>query len=92
MTGDFNTEMKDIPYLEITDVNNLLHLTDSHNVAEVVYGLAWTGHNFGLIPMEKRYFIDYLFIRGPRYGVLAEMEGNEFLSDYAPAMIGITLK
>lgn len=95
LTGDFNAKPEDIPYLEITDTANPLHLTDSRNIAHLVYGPAWTWHNFGRVPMAKRHFLDYLFVGGPltvnRYGVLAEMDGTEFLSDHAPAMIGITL-
>ncbi|MDE7444084.1 MAG: endonuclease/exonuclease/phosphatase family protein [Muribaculaceae bacterium] len=95
MTGDFNARPDEVPYQEITDMSNPLHLTDSRTVAALVYGPAWTWHNFGRTPMDRRCFIDYLFVGGPltvnRYGVLAEKEGNEFLSDHAPALIGITL-
>lgn len=95
ITGDFNAKPTDVPYMEITDKGNPRHLIDSRTVARLVYGPSWTFHNFGRTPVDRRSVIDYLFVGGPltvnRYGVLAETDGVEFLSDHAPVMIGITL-
>lgn len=95
MTGDFNATPESEPYSVITDKTNPLHMTDSRTISPLVYGPAWTWHNFGRLPIEKRCFLDYLFVKNGvkvnRYGVLAEMDGKEFLSDHAPALIGITL-
>lgn len=95
MTGDFNATPAEEPYKVITDTTNPHHMTDSRNVAGLVYGPAWTWHNYGRTPLDKRDFIDYLFVTGPltvsRYGVLAETEGNAYLSDHAPALISIVL-
>lgn len=95
LTGDFNANMQDVPYKEIIDAANPDHLTDSRSVAPIVYGPAWSFHDFGRLPLEKREIIDYLFVGGPlkinRYGILAETEGTQFLSDHNPILISLTL-
>lgn len=93
VTGDFNAVAADEPIKVLTDKSNPLALTDSRSVSELIYGPAWTWHNYGRIPYEKRELIDYVFVKGPvkvsRYGVLAETENKEFLSDHAPIMVNL---
>ena len=59
----------------------------------IVYGPAWSFHDFGRIPYDKRPLIDYVFVRNGlkvlRYGVLAETENNAFLSDHAPILVTV---
>ena len=42
---------------------------------------------------DTRPLIDYVFVRNDlkvlRYGVLAETEGSEFLSDHAPVLVTV---
>ena len=56
-------------------------------------GPAWSFHDFGKIPYDKRPLIDYVFVRNGlkvlRYGVLAETENNAFLSDHAPILVTV---
>lgn len=96
LTGDFNAVATDEPIRIILDADNPLSLIDSRAVSGLVYGPAWTWHNFGRTPLEKRDLIDYVFVKGPlavnRYGVLAETEGEAFLSDHAPILVNITLR
>lgn len=95
LTGDFNANMQDVPYKEITDTSNPDHLTDSRTAANLIYGPAWSFHDFGRQALDKREIIDYLFVGGPlrvnRYGILAETEGRQFLSDHNPILISLTV-
>lgn len=94
LTGDFNANMQDVPYKEITDAANPDHLTDSRSVAPLIYGPDWSFHDFGRQALDKREIIDYLFVGGPvkvnRYGILAETEGRQFLSDHNPILISLS--
>lgn len=95
ITGDFNAEPQSDVIRSLTDTTNKLHLTDSRSVAPVVYGPAWSFHDFGKIPYERRSLIDYIFIRNgvkvTRYGVLAETENEALLSDHTPVLVTIEL-
>lgn len=88
VTGDFNATPDSDVISQVTDTENPFHLIDARSVAGLVYGPAWTFHDFGNIPYERRPLIDYIFVRNGlevvKYGVLAEMENGEFLSDHAP--------
>lgn len=90
VTGDFNSEPESDVIAHITDATNPEHLDDARQISSIVYGPAWSFHDFGKIPYEKRELIDYVFVRNGlkvlRYGVLAETENNAFLSDHAPVL------
>ena len=91
VTGDFNSEPESDVIAHITDPANAEHLDDARQIASVVYGPAWSFHDFGKIPYEERPLIDYVFVRNGlkvlRYGVLAETENDAFLSDHAPVLV-----
>lgn len=93
VTGDFNSEPQSDVIKHITDAANPEHLTDSRDVAAIVYGPSWSFHDFGNIPYDRRPLIDYVFVNQGlkvlRYGVLAEMENNAFLSDHAPVLVTV---
>lgn len=93
VTGDFNSEPQSDVIKHITDAANPEHLTDSRDVAAIVYGPSWSFHDFGNIPYDRRPLIDYVFVNQGlkvlRYGVLAEMENNDFLSDHAPVLVTV---
>lgn len=90
VTGDFNAEPESDVIQQVTDESNPEHLTDARAVAELVYGPDWSFHDFGHIPYDKRSRIDYIFVKNglevQKYGVLAETEGDAFLSDHAPVL------
>lgn len=90
VTGDFNAEPESDVIQQVTDASNPEHLTDARAVAELVYGPDWSFHDFGHIPYDKRSRIDYIFVKNglevQKYGVLAETEGDAFLSDHAPVL------
>ena len=93
VTGDFNANPDSDVIKHVTDSKNTQHLTDSRQIAAVVYGPAWSFHDFGKIPYARRPLIDYVFVRNglkvSRYGVLAETENNAFLSDHAPILVTV---
>ncbi len=95
VTGDFNSTPESDVIAHVTDVNDPNHLTNSREIAQVVYGPKWSFHDFGSIPYESRPLIDYVFVRGNmnvnRYGVLAETDSEEFLSDHSPVLVNLTL-
>lgn len=95
VTGDFNADPQSDVVRNMTDTTNKLHLTDSRSVAPLIYGPAWSFHDFGKIPYERRSLIDYVFIRNgvkvTSYGVLAETENEAFLSDHTPVLVTIEL-
>ncbi len=96
VTGDFNSTPDSDVVKHVTDTKNSNHLTDSRQLADVVYGPSWSWHDFGEIPYEQRPLLDYVFVRGnidvDRYGVLAETENGKFLSDHAPLLVNLTLE
>lgn len=93
VTGDFNSEPESDVIKHVTDPANPEHLTDARLASPVVYGPAWSFHDFGKIPYQHRPLIDYVFVRNGfdvlRYGVLAETENEAFLSDHAPVLVTV---
>ena len=93
LTGDFNAEPESDVIKQVTDTADPEHLTDARTVADLVYGPNWTFHDFGSIPYEHRERIDYIFVKNGlevlKYGILAETEGNAYLSDHAPMLISV---
>ena len=96
LMGDFNANPESEVIKQIIDTSNENHLIDSRSISPVVYGPEWSFHAFGRIPYDKRSLIDYIFVskgvKVSRYGVLAEMENDEFLSDHAPVMASVEIK
>ena len=93
VTGDFNAEPESGVIKQVTDAANPEHLTDARTVAALVYGPDWTFHDFGRVPMDQRQRIDYVFVKNGlevlKYGILAETEGDAFLSDHAPVLVSV---
>lgn len=95
LTGDFNANPESDVIQHVTDKANPLHLVDARQVSPLVYGPAWTFHDFDELPYERRSLIDYVFVRNGlkvlKYGVLAETENEAVLSDHAPVLVKVTL-
>lgn len=93
VTGDFNAEPESGVIRQVTDETDPEHLTDARTVAELVYGPDWTFHDFGKVPYSERSRIDYVFVKNGlkvlKYGVLAETEGEAYLSDHAPVLVSV---
>lgn len=95
LMGDFNARADSDVIHQIVDKSKENHLLDSRSISPVVYGPAWSFHAFGRIPYESRSLIDYIFVSKDIdvkvYGVLAETENEEFLSDHAPVFVRVEL-
>lgn len=93
VTGDFNAGPESEVIRQVTDTAHPKHLTDARMVSPIVYGPDWTFHDFGRWPQEKRERIDYVFLgegwKVTRYGVLAELDNEAYLSDHNPVLVTI---
>lgn len=93
VTGDFNAGPESEVIRQVTDTAQPKHLTDARMVSPIVYGPDWTFHDFGRWPQEKRERIDYVFLgegwKVTRYGVLAELDNEGYLSDHNPVLVTI---
>lgn len=89
LTGDFNVNDRSEAYQTLT-TNNFV-LRDAYKVAERRTGPAYTFHDFGREPMERREKIDFIFVT-PQVKVLrADIAPNPetptgYLSDHNPHM------
>lgn len=90
VTGDFNSTPESDVVAHITGESTPNHLTDTRTASPLVYGPAWSYHEFGRLPEKEKVLIDYVFIGGPltvkSYGVLAETLNGRWLSDHCPVL------
>ncbi|WP_262709323.1 endonuclease/exonuclease/phosphatase family protein [Sphingobacterium olei] len=97
ITGDFNFT-EESPYYKIltTKQDITKPLYDTSKLAQNYLGPAWTLHNFGLMPIEKRSKIDYIFsnkrIPVVRFENIDEHRGDLYPSDHNPLMITVKIE
>ena len=95
VTGDFNAVPGSEPVKIITDQSRDNALIDTRSLATLVYGPAWTAHDFGRTSMENRRIIDYVFVNDrvkvEKYAVIAEMLDSTYLSDHNPVLVTLGL-
>ena len=95
VTGDFNALPSDEPIKLLTDSSKPMYLIHTRDVAPLRYGPEWTFHDFGRLPLEKREWLDYIFIKGNikvvKHGVLAEQLNNLYPSDHCPVIATLKL-
>ena len=93
VTGDFNANPESEVIKNMTDKHNPLHLNDSRALSPVVNGPAWSFHDFGRIPPEKRELIDYIFLKNKinvlQYEVIDGTQNDNFISDHNPVWIKV---
>lgn len=91
VTGDFNGTADSEPIVLLTDED----LKNAYSDAAIVYGPAWSFHDFGRIPLENRQLIDFIFVNGVvivnKFRVISDKPDEGYLSDHAPVMAGLTL-
>lgn len=96
MTGDFNATPESDVIKHVTDVNSPEHLIHSKDIAVEKGGTDWTFHGFGKVPMERREFIDYVFvskgIKVAKHSVLPEKLDDIFISDHSVVVAQIEIK
>lgn len=94
LTGDFNSSPESDVVKSIL-ADSVDNLENSSSIAKYSYGPHWSFHNFGRIPYNERIMIDYIFVskgvKVERFGVLAEENNGEFLSDHAPVLSTVVL-
>ncbi|MCM1292068.1 MAG: endonuclease/exonuclease/phosphatase family protein [Bacteroides sp.] len=90
VTGDFNSTPDSEVVAHISGEATPNHLTNTRTQSPLVYGPAWSYHEWGKLALEDRTLIDYIFIGGPlttkRYGILAETNNGLWLSDHCPVL------
>lgn len=96
MTGDFNATPESDVIKHVTDVNSPEHLIHSKDIAVEKSGTDWTFHGFGKVLMERREFIDYVFvskgIKVAKHNVLREKLDDIFISDHSVVVAQIEIK
>ena len=90
VTGDFNAAPSDEPIRVLTDPSDPRHLTHTRTIAALKYGPEWTFHDFGRVPLNKREWIDYIFVKGDfkvlRHGSLTDTLNTLYPSDHCPIL------
>lgn len=90
VTGDFNAAPSDEPIRVLTDPSDPRHLTHTRTIAALKYGPEWTFHDFGRVPLSKREWIDYIFVKGDfkvlRHGSLTDTLNTLYPSDHCPIL------
>ncbi|MDR2949839.1 MAG: endonuclease/exonuclease/phosphatase family protein [Prevotella sp.] len=96
MTGDFNATPDSDVIKHVTDTSNPEHLIHSKDIAVEKSGTEWTFHGFGRVPMERREFIDYVFvskdIKVLKHSVLPEKSDDKFISDHSVVVAQIEIQ
>ncbi|NDV95354.1 endonuclease [Dysgonomonas sp. 521] len=96
MTGDFNAAPESDVIKHVTDTSNPEHLIHSKDIAVEKSGTQWTFHGFGRVPVERREFIDYVFvskdIKVLKHSVLPEKLDDKFISDHSVVVAHIEIK
>ncbi len=96
MTGDFNATPDSDVIKHVTDVSNPEHLLHTKDIAVEKSGTEWTFHGFGRVPVERREFIDYVFvskdIKVAKHSVLPEKLDGKFISDHSVVVAQIEIK
>ena len=92
ITGDFNGTVDSDPISVLTEGG----MQNTYFASDVVYGPAWSFHDFGRIPVEERQLIDFIFVNGQvvanKFRVIADKPDNGYLSDHAPILANLTIR
>ena len=96
VTGDFNATPDDDPIKVLTDTSDPRHVIHTREVADLKYGPEWTFHDYGRIPLEKREWLDYIFMKGDikvlTNGVLTDTLNHLYPSDHCPVIATLVIK
>lgn len=96
VTGDFNAEPLSSVILGMTDKTSAVALKDSRTESPVVFGPAWTFHDYGRLPLERRDIIDYIFLKNEvtanRYGIVNAQLDSLYLTDHNPVVVNLSIK
>lgn len=95
LTGDFNCEPTDTPYLVITDKNDQHHLKDALFLSKMPHHgplSTWSGFSFPGVPGRR---IDYIFVNNKievlKHAILSDSWSGQFPSDHLPVLSKIII-
>lgn len=95
LTGDFNAKPTDDPIQVLLQLRNDIKLKHTRDLAKLKYGPEWTFHNFGRLPLEKRDWIDYIFVNGNfnvlKNAVITDTLNQLYPSDHCPVLVTLVL-
>lgn len=90
LTGDFNAEPESDVIQNVVNTNKAHYLIDTRTTAKEVKGTPWTFHDFDRLPINKREYIDYIFVsptaKTTIYEVLPMDYNNKLVSDHSPVI------
>ena len=90
LTGDFNAEPESDVIQNVVNTNKSHYLIDTRTTAKEVKGTPWTFHDFDRLPINKREYIDYIFVsptaKTTIYEVLPMDYNNKLVSDHSPVI------
>ncbi|WP_287828464.1 endonuclease/exonuclease/phosphatase family protein [Bacteroides sp.] len=93
LTGDFNAEPESDVIFNVINPEKERHLLSTHEVAQEVKGTNWTFHDYDRLDINKREYIDYIFVSAPvtvkSYEVLPMKYEGQFVSDHCPVVANI---
>lgn len=96
LTGDFNSEPTSDVVKHVVNETTPNNLVNSREIAKVKNDAPGTFHDFGRLPVEKREYIDYIFVsKGTEveeYKVTDEKINDIFVSDHNPVFAKIKIK
>lgn len=90
VTGDLNATPDSEVVQTMLKASGDLVLTDAREVAPGFEGPAYTFHDYGRRPLERRPWLDYIFTAGfkgvSKYSVITDTRGELYTSDHYPVM------
>lgn len=91
VTGDFNCTGQ-----EPLQVLRSAGMANTREASPIVYGPAWSFHDFGRLPVARRDLLDYIFVsrdfQVESYRVVGDKPDGHWLSDHCPVTSRIQLK
>lgn len=91
LTGDFNGTIDSDPIVILSEGG----MENTYVGAKVVYGPAWSFHDFGRIATDRRQLIDFIFVDGAitteKCRVIDDKPDTGYLSDHAPILTRLTM-
>ncbi|WP_029902879.1 endonuclease/exonuclease/phosphatase family protein [Prevotella sp. 10(H)] len=87
MTGDFNATPDSDVIKHVKDPANPNYMAHTKDLAVTKSGTDWTYHGYGKVPLDKREFIDYIFVKPDtkvlKHTVIPEKLNDIFISDHS---------
>jgi endonuclease/exonuclease/phosphatase family metal-dependent hydrolase len=93
VTGDFNSDPASESIQQIYSNTYTWNLVHTKDIAKIKEGSSGTWHGFGVVPEDKRNFVDYIFVSESmkvlRHIVVMDKYKDVYISDHAPIITDI---